>query len=264
MGDSLVVDIDAAIGRPSGNGAAPGRAMDRDLLLQGMDACGVDQAVVYHVVAKEHAPWPGNELLIHDLAGHPRLLPAFVLIPPFTGEQPPLPELLDMMNAYDVGLVRLFPASSLDGHRFAMREWCIGPVLTAMEEAAVPVAVDFSLFRRGEPPWDDVFEVCSKHPDLQLVLTDVQGRNNRSLYALLDRFPNLFLCTWGLNVHCGVEDITAKFGADRLLFGSNSPSRSMAAGRFVVDHADIAAEQTNQILGGNALRLLRIGQESRS
>lgn len=261
MTDSLVIDLDVALGRPAGRGLLPASLLDVETLLQTMDEAGVDRAVAYHVVAKEHAPAIGNQLLLEELAENPRLIPAFVLLPPFTGEQPDIRELAELLAFHGVRFARLFPAAGLDGHRFAMREWCIGPVLTMLEEARIPVGVDFSLFRRGEPPWDDVFDVCSHHPDLEVVLMDVQGRNNRSLYPLLDRFPRLSVCTGGLNVHCGIEDICERFGADRLVYGSNTPARSMAAARFVVDRADIDGREAALILGGNACARLGLRPE---
>jgi hypothetical protein len=223
-----------------------------------MDRLGVDSAVVYHIVALEHAPSVGNDLLLNEVRGVPRLIPAFVLLPTHTRELPPMDEIVVEMREEGVRMARIFPASGLTGHRFPLKEWCAGPMLSALEEAGIPLGIDFSLSRRGEPPWDDVFEMCEHHPDLRIALMDVQGRNNRAMYALMDRFPHLYVASGGLNVHAGLEDICARFGAERLFLGSGSPTRSMGAARLVVDRAALNRQQQAMILGGCAADLLGI------
>lgn len=251
-----VIDLDVSIGMAAGDGVAEASRRTAEDLLEEMDRLGIDSAVVFHVVAREHAPRVGNDLLLREIAAHPRLVPAFVLLPPLTAELPDLPDLVARMTEHRAGLARIFPSSGLGGHRFALREWCVGPLLTALEDNGIALGVDFSLFRRDEPPWDDIVEISQHHPDLRIALMDVQGRNNRNLYPLLDRFGNLFVSSGGLNVHAGLEDLCTRFGAERVFFGSGSPSRSMGAARFVVDHSGLDQTQRAQVFGGTALRLL--------
>jgi predicted TIM-barrel fold metal-dependent hydrolase len=262
--NDVVIDCDVFVGLDAGSGVAGGRSLTATDLVSEMDRVGVTTAVVYHVVAREHAPMLGNKLLLAEIRDHPRLIPAFIMLPTHTGEQPPLAELMAQIKEQGVRLARMFPASDLAGHRFAFREWCVGDVLSALESANIPLMLDFSLFRRGEPPWDDIYETYRLHPDLQLVLADVQGRNNRNLYPLLDRFPNIRLCSSGLNVHSGLEDICDRFGAERLLLGSGAPVRSMGAAKFHVDRADLNQKQRTQLLGDNAAALLGLDIEIRS
>lgn len=258
---SRVIDCDVFVGRPAGPGAVEGRESSVDQLLAQMDRLGVDLAVVYHIVALEHAPVIGNQLLLDELNREPRLIPAFVLLPTYTAELPAIDDVLTQMEEASVRMARIFPASGLAGHRFSLREWCIGPLLHALEQNGMPLAVDFSLFRRGEPPWEDVYQLCSHHPDLRLALTDVQGRNNRSLYALMDRFPHLYVSSGGLNVHAGLEDICDRFGADRIFFGSGAPTRSMGAARLVVDRSALSDGERAMVLGGTAASLLGLASD---
>jgi predicted TIM-barrel fold metal-dependent hydrolase len=251
-----VIDLDVSIGLPAGGGVVEGRRTTAQSLLEEMDRLGIDTSVVFHIVAREHAPRIGNELLLEEIAQHPRLMPAFTLLPPHTGELPDLPDLVAQMTEHGVRFTRIFPSSSLAGHRFALREWCIGTLLDALEECSIALGVDFSLFRRGEPPWDDIVEICTHHPDLRIALMDVQGRNNRNLYALLDRFENLYVSSGGLNVHAGLEDLCARFGAERVFFGSGTPRRSAGAARFVIERSGLNPAAQAQVLGDTARLLL--------
>lgn len=249
-----VIDLDVSIGvAADGSGA---RSATPEHLLAEMDKLNVDSAVVFHIVAREHAPRIGNELLLQEIAEQSRLIPAFVVLPTGTAEMPDLPDLISQMTAAGVRLARIFPSPTLAGHRFALRDWCVGSLLSALEEHDITVGIDFSLFRRGEPPWDDIVDVSARHPALRIALMDVQGRNNRNLYPLLDRFDNLFVGSGGMNVHAGIEDLCVRFGADRVFLASGTPARSMGAARFVIDRSGLDADQRAQVLGGTARRLL--------
>jgi hypothetical protein len=251
-----LIDCNVFIGR-SNSGALDGSdGLTADALLAEMDRVGVAEALVYHIVAREYAPAVGNEMLTDAVRGRPRLHPAWIVLPPFTGELPPPDELVARMADEGVRAARMFPSTDSLDHRFAVREWCVGPVLAALEQAGIPLLLDYGLFRRGEPRWDDIVEVCEHHPDLPVVLVDVQGRNNRTLYALLDRFEQLFIQTGGLNVHRGIEDVCTRFGAERLVFGSGFPGASMGAARFDLDRALVSDAERAAIGAGNLRRLL--------
>lgn len=249
-------DSTVAIGRP-----ATGRELTAPQLLAELDRVGIAEAAAYHVVAREHHAATGNQLLIEELAHTPRLHPVWVVHPHHTGELPPPDQLVADAVASGVRMARMFPSAELAGQRFSLRDWSAGPLLTALETARMPLFLDFTLFRRGEPPWDDVVDVCRNHPELPVVLVEVQGRNNRNLYALLDQFPRLLVQTGGLNVHAGIEDVCARFGAHRLIFGSGYPSASMGAARFHLDRARISPEERGLIASGTLLELLDASTE---
>jgi predicted TIM-barrel fold metal-dependent hydrolase len=251
-----LIDGNAFIGRSNAGSLDGGDGLTAEALLAEMDRVGVAEAVVYHIVGREYAPAMGNQMLVDAVRTHPRLHPAWIVLPPFTGEQPPTDELVARMREEGVRVARMFPSTDSLDHRFAVREWCVGPVLAALEEAGIPLQLDYGLFRRGEPPWDDIVEVCQHHPDLPVMLMDVQGRNNRTLYALLDRFEQLSIQTGGLNVHRGIEDVCLRFGADRLVFGSGFPGASMGAARFDLDRALVSEAERAAIGAGNLRRLL--------
>jgi predicted TIM-barrel fold metal-dependent hydrolase len=251
-----VIDLDVSVGTAAGVGVIPEHRATVTDLVNRLDQVGIHRAVAFHIVAREHAPRVGNQMLLKEIANSNRLIPAFVLLPPATEEQPAILDLVAEMVENGIRMVRLFPASGLAGHRFALREWCIGPLLTALEEAGIPVGIDFSLFRRGEPPWDDIVEIASAHPDLRIALMDVQGRNNRTLYPLLERFPTVFIGSGGLNVHTGLEDVCRRFGAHRVFFSSGWPARSFGAARFTVDRSALSEAERRQVFSGTAHSLL--------
>lgn len=243
------LDADVCVGRLSGGGeTTPGS------LLAEMDRVGVSEALVHHQVAREHHAETGNALAVSDLAASSRLKSVWVVLPHHTGEMAPPDDLVAAALSAGVRSVRLFP--SFHGHRVSLRPWVIGDLLGAIEDARMPLFLDFQIFRRADPPWDDIIDVCQRHPKLKVILTEVQGRNNRTLYPLLSHHASLYVKTSGFNVHRGIEDICNRFGPERLIFGSGYPTSSMGAARFHLDRAQISDADRQLIGAGNMRRLL--------
>lgn len=253
-----VIDCDSGLGRTSGTRAQGGRDVTTASLLAEMDRVGIAEAFVYHTLAREYDPAYGNDRLTAELAAEPRLHPVWTVLPAHTREFPRPERLVTLLRDGGVRMVRMFPSAALHGHRFSLQEWCAGELLDALEAAGVPLAIDFGLFRRDEPPWADLFEVASRHPTLALVLVAMQNRNNRSLYPLLERFQQLHLATLGYNVHRGIEDVSRRFGAARIVFGSGYPQRSMGAARLQLDRAQLSEGERKLVASGNLRRLLGI------
>ncbi len=255
------LDCNTFVGRPAGRMPYITQAVTPARLVAELDRVGIHEAAVYHVLAREHAPAAGNALLGRELAGlaepeRRRLHPVGVVLPPHTGELPEPETLVRELLAGGTRMARIFPSADMGGHRFSLAPWCSGELLTALERARMPLAVDFTLFRRGEPPWREVYDLAESHPDLPVILMDIQGRNNRTLYPLLKRFPNLLVQTAGFNVHHGLEDLCERFGAHRAVFGSGYPVQSLGGARLQLDRADLPEADRALIAGGTLTGLL--------
>jgi predicted TIM-barrel fold metal-dependent hydrolase len=256
--DPQFFDCNVVLGRSSGGRQQRAHELRPDDLIREMDRLRITEAMVYHVLGREYAPSVGNDRILEATRDYERLHPVWIVMPEHTGELAPPRELIRQMRDHGVRLAQAFPSSDTTSHRFSLKEWCSGALLNALEEASMPLAIDFRIFRRGEPPWDDLHSVAVNHPYLKLLIVGVQGRNNRTLYALLDRFPGLYIQTLGLNVHAGLEDVVRRFGADRLVYGSTYPANSMGAARFHLDRAALTTEQKRSIAGGNLRSLLNL------
>jgi predicted TIM-barrel fold metal-dependent hydrolase len=249
-------DCDTFIGRDYGNRNLGGYDLSPEDLVDEMDRVGIAKAAVYHVLAKEYHPSVGNPRLSSALSGHSRLVPIWVVMPHHTDEVPGPDELVRQMRAGGVRMARMFPGWSPQAHRYSLAEWCVGELLGALEGFRIPVQLDFTLFRRDEPPWRDIYEVCNNHPRLPLILVDIQGRNNRTLYALLERFDNIYIHTAGLNVHQGLEDICRRFGPERLVFGSGYPVKYLGGAYLQVERSGLSHGEKQLVASGNLERLL--------
>jgi hypothetical protein len=228
---------------------------------------GIAGALVHHGVARDYDPAAGNRLLLDELAaldgpagsvapdsptgpaGRSALIPCATLLPPATGEFPPPAEALDALAARGVRAVRLYPRS----HTFSLSPWCSGPLLDELERRRIPVSIDLA-----ETDWETLHAVAARHPALPLIVTRVNYRQERMLYALWEHHANLRVELSLFQSHRGIEEAVARFGAGRLLFGTGLPFFDAGAPILMLARCEIAPEARAAIAGGNLRALLRL------
>jgi hypothetical protein len=223
-------------------------------LEQVLDYLQVDGAVVYHAAAHEVHPTVGNALLMEALGSRPRLIPSWVIFPHFTGEMPPAGDLVDEMRARGVKVARMLPG--YDGHRFSMEPWCAGALLEALADRRMPVIIDFMFFRRDDPDWKLLYDLCHRYPTLPIILSGWSGLASRSFYALCQVCPNLYLDTSRYSLFRGFEAFCKEVGARHLIYGSGLPRVAPGVALTTLTHAFISDEEKALIAAGNLERLL--------
>ncbi len=225
-----------------------GREFSAEILEKEMDLAEVQKAVVHHALAKEHHPAVGNAAAVEIARTHPRLLPAWVLLPHQTKEMEAPERVVERMVESGVVLAKMFPAD----HNFSLSEWSCGPVLSALEERRMPLMIDLT-----QTTCDQVAAICTAHPGLPVILADVGYRTGRFIYALLGACPNLRIETSRYQAHRGIESLCREFGAERLIFGSRSPDLACGPTAMAIRYARISKAEKDKILGGNFEALMR-------
>jgi hypothetical protein len=219
-----------------------------------LDYLQVEGAVVYHAQAHETHPPAGNAMLMDALAGRPRLIPSWILMPAFTGEVPPPAQGVDAMLRAGGRVARLLPG--YNGNRFSMEPWCAGPLLQALAGRRVPTLIDFMFFRRDDPDWRLLYDMGQRYPTLPIIVTGWAGLASRSFYALAQVCPNLYLDTSRYALFQGMEAFCKQVGARQLLYGSGVPFIEPGTSMTTILYADISAEEKALIAGDNLRRLL--------
>jgi hypothetical protein len=217
-------------------------------LVEEMDFGNIEQALVYHTAMRFDHPSVGNELVVRETRGHPRLLPTWALLPSQTGEQPALKTLLRDMRRQGVRALRLFP----DDHRYFLDEITWGDQLAVFMERRLPLFIRASL--------DKIGALLRSFPEL-VVVTGSQGANPLDRYAwpLIERYPNLIFETSGYLVDGGIEEFCKRYSAARLVFGSGFPDNAGGAAMLALARAEISDADRQAIAWDNLCRLLEEG-----
>ncbi len=220
-------------------------ARTADELIEEMDFSNIERALVYHTAMRFDHPAIGNERVVAETAGRPRLLASWSLLPSQTGEQPAVDVLLRQMQRENVRALRLFP----DDHRYFCDDITWGDQLSVYMERRIPLFVRASL--------DKVAQLLRSFPDL-IVVTGSQGSNPLDRYAwpLIERFPHLIFETSGYLVDGGIEEFCKRYSALRLVFGSGYPDNSSGAAMLALAQAEISDAERQSIAWDNLSRLL--------
>ena len=231
-------------------------------LLAEMDFCNVDEALVTCAAQRCDSPIVGNELVVRETEGHSCLHPAWVILPPQTGE---LAHTVDAfiadMGRNGVRALWAFPARN----HYSLNATTFGPLFEELSERNVPLFLPVPEMGGGSHShtsyylgWKFVDELLAQFPRLTLVATDqsVWGQD-RYFRPLVERYPRFYLDIATYEQGRGLEDFCRKYGPGRLLFGTHYPEVPMGGPVLNVANADISDRDKELIAGGNLRRLLQ-------
>ena len=229
-----------------------------DTLLRAMDEFGVEQAVVSSLSAVHFLnPQDGNGELVDLIAPHrDRLIPFAVLRPNFTGWEADLETCRD---EFAMKGVVLYP----NYHEFALTD---PPVADLMHEAArcrLPVCVQagledprrqFRSYKIDEVPASAIGDLARAYPQATIVAL---GLKINQPDQAGDPLPaNLCFDTSNYEAMGELERAVEKFGAEKILLGSNFPLFNPRANVDKLRLAGIDASARAAIGSENALRIL--------
>jgi hypothetical protein len=159
-----------------------------------------------------------------------------------------------MKEAWNTGvrLFRVFPRT----HLFHLDDAYMKKIYRCLSDARFPVMLDFKqLDITGNKYFDaDVLErVLGGNPRMPFILetTLKQCMFSRYYFPLLEQFPNLFIEVSGLLLVDQIEGYVERYGAGRLIFGTNTPNLPVEINTNRIILADIAEEDKEKIAFGN-------------
>lgn len=247
MDSLLFFDCNAFVGKRGYK--HPRQIWRTEHILAEMERSGIAGALVYHGMARAHSPEYGNGQLAGELARNPRLFGCWTALPDHAGDFPAPDRLIPALRAQAIRAVTLFPKT----HQFETDARTTGKLLAALERARMPL-----LLQADEVPLPQLGELLQRHPQLSVLLLGCYWGQERRLFPLLEEYPNVGIDLSNLQSNRIIETVCARFGAERMYFGSGMPLKSPGAARALVDYADVPHEAKRLIAGGNLCRLLGV------
>lgn len=236
-------DCTLAIGRLDPN--APRFAATPQALLEELDFCGVAEGLLYHAAMQVEAAQTGNRLVLEACADQPRLHPTWAILPPQTEELGTVPDFLAGMRHNGVKALRAYP----DQHRYLLNGLTFGPLLEEMTARHIPLLVG--------PQWQTLTDLLAEFPRLiVIVVRHGDWGDDRYYRPLVERYPGFHLDTSSYQQDGGLAAHVARYGHDRLLYGSGFPEIQMGGAILQLAGSGLQDEATEAIAGGNVRRLL--------
>ena len=217
-------------------------------LLEEMDFCGVDEALVYHHAMVENDPGYGNRLILEEAAKCPQRLHAtWAILPPVTEEEYAPENLIPAMKRHNVKALRTYPVKN----RYFLDRITMGELLDALVERKIP------LFLSPQDGWQYIFDVLKEFPELTVVLTNYGlWGSDRFFFPLIRAYKNVYIDTSDYQVINGIDKFCGKFGDERLLFGSNFPMDYFGGPITALMSSGLSQESLERIASGNLERIL--------
>ncbi len=223
-------------------------------LLEELDRCGIGGGLVRCAYSSTVGVNYGNDFVARcvnsDAAKAFELYGVWAVLPPFTNETPSPAALPDEMRNNRIGAVYLSPRT----HRYELNALTMGECLDALEAEKIPVILNTAY----GVSMTQIYEIMAAHPRLTALIADSDcWPNARRLYPLAQRYESLRLDLSYIMDAGGIEDMTARFGAEKLVFGTAFPYRYTGSMLAVTRAAAISEEDRAKIFGGNLMNMLK-------
>lgn len=223
-------------------------AGDADQLIQYMDQCGIEKAVVWCRAMYDLAPDTGNRQMVGELKGHKdRLIGSWTILPGITDRGFETETLLKGMRENGIRCLRAFPFQN----RYLLNQVTMGEQLEQIEALRIPL---YLTIREG---FEYIYAVLKEFPKLTVVISDTGcWSSSRYIYPLLKKYENVYYETGGFQEVRGYEQACAQLGCGKLLFGTDFPTNSMGCAKAALLMANISDDCREQIAFRNMNRLL--------
>lgn len=218
------------------------------------DEAGIDVCVLFQGGVPAD-PRPGNAHVLAETRGESRILPG-CLVNPTMG---PLAT-DDLKRCVDLGAhtVKLMAAA----HRYRIDSPCVDPVMELAKELGIPATIHSGSAMSGCSP-AYIGELARRHPDVTIIMDHMGYREwtGLAVQAAVEN-ANIYL---GTTLIAAAEPIIIKaiveggqVGADRIVFGSNSPAGVAVHGVNGIRRVGFTEEETGVILGGTLQRIYNL------
>ena len=219
--------------------------MGLDTVVKKLNANQVDRAVICSLRGILYDYREGNSETLEAIKDHPELIPAATINPlNYTGAETEI----ESLKKSGFKILRLCPEH---------QGWPVDflPLRLILEQAdrhnmaamiTIRVPGEITVLAR----W------LEKMQNLKLIISNIHYSLFGEALAAAGIFPQLFVETQRLNGPDTIDIFAEQVGADRLLFGSNSPLDNIQSSKLLVEKADISEKDKQNIFSGNIARLL--------
>ncbi len=229
------------------------RADSVDDLIEEMEWCGIQRALVRHAAMLDESPIVGNPLLIQQTKPYANLEPSWTILPPQTRELGTVEELISAMKANGVKALWVYPSK----HRYLLNNTTFGELLEEMIARNIPLFLERNESSGGLDGWAVVESVLRDFPKLTMIVVGHGSwGEDRYFRPMIEKYEGVYVDTSRYELDGGIADFCGTYGPYRMLFGTNFPHTPMAGAMLTLMHADTSDGDREEIASGNLQRIL--------
>ena len=217
--------------------------LSSERLLRDMEAYKIEMGLTLSTVGIFSDHVKGNEETLELAKAEKRLVPVATVNPARyfgTGED------LRALRGSGFPICRLYP----DEQGWPVDSAAVIHVVTQLAAQKLPVMIN----AEGAGDASRISRLMANYP-APVILCGISGANLSEALAL-SASRNIMVETHELHVPGALESLAERLGAERIVFGSGAPRRSIAASLYYVMYSEMSDEQKQLVLGGNIKRVL--------
>lgn len=240
-----IIDVDSALGVITDNF----RFSDPGGLYAMQDKYRISASLAYHADALL-SPGRGNRAIRDIAAGSGgRIKPCYVINPSIledsiAGEG----TLIQKLRRDRPSAVRIFPT----GQKYLLDGFYAGDMLSVFDALRLPVIVDANY---DGTFWASLPSVAREFPSARFILLRVGLNHSRYIFPILKKLENVYFDMSIMADTGQIEEICARFGPERLLFGGGLPNYEPSGAMGLLMYADIPGPARQAIVHENFERL---------
>ena len=230
-----------------------GMADDPDVMLRAMDACGIDVSCLFNIYYPSGTI--GNDMTARFVAQHPDRFVGFAYVSPLAPAEDMVAELERAIDTLKLVAIKLYPPFV----PWPMNEPVWDPIYEFANDRGLVIIHHTGAEYQAFPKF--LADVAPRFPNAKFV----SGHSGNTpecraqAIAAAQINPNVYLETCSTFRTPGViEQLVEEGGADRVLFGSDTPLMDPRPQLGKIITAQISDEAKALALGGNAARILGI------
>lgn len=223
---------------------------DPALMLHAMDRAGIDVSCLFAIFHPDGTT--GNDRLARFIARNPDRFLGFAYVSPTMPERM-IPELTRAMDELRFVAIKLYPPYT--PWPFNQPPW--EPIYEFADARGLAVIFHTDQLHNNRPRYLE--DIAPKYPNARFVAGHAGNtpEAREEAIAAARKYANVYLETCSTFRTPGViEQLVAEAGADRVLFGSDTPLMDPRPQIGKIITARISDEAKRQILGNNARRVL--------
>jgi len=236
-------------------------AYETEVLLEEMEWCGIQGALISHSTAKEYDPIYGNRMLLRELKKSPRLYGVWTVMPHHTREFPNPKDAVKEMADHGIRVAKMYPRV----HRYPFSIDFCGDLLTELERNNLLLMVEGGhcynpdlLEPSNQVLLSDLDAMLTRFSRLNVVLLASRWESTRYVNALMRKHKHLHLELSNHQGNRAMEVFSEWYGADRVVFGTGALEKSPGAAKAFVDYCTLGEEEKAKVAAGNIMRLTGI------
>lgn len=224
-------------------------------LLANMERCQIEQSVVCPVQPVDYHLPPENDRVADAVQQAPQRLIGFARVDPRRPDA--IPELQRCVQQLNLRGLFVHPwEESCPANSAQTKALCAEAL-----RLHIPVMIAGGHVRVSMPT--QVMDLAQSLPDLTLIVTsggqiNISGIMLSEARQLLVECPNTILETSGIYREDFIEDLVPVIGAERMVFGSNSPQYDLALEVLRPRLSHLEPQIQAQIASGTAQRILKL------